>query len=867
MGVLSTVFFHFQNRKQMNDTLTILSHPTNLLAKTWLTDGTIKAYDDAKYFKHKAVAVANINDLSAELTKLERNTKSCVIRGSYVGEDRASETDTEYKSGRVRRIIDLFTDTPRHYALVEIDNFEPISTNPVTDAVGAIDEYIECCLPPEFSGISYHWQLSNSAGHVKHEGKLKAHVWFWLDTAYNSDQLKQWATVGKIDLDKSVLNPVQVHYTSAPVFEAGVDDPVPVRSGFAQGVLADSVALVISDEVLAMTGGIGGTVTRSEKLKRVAETDARAKMLHDRGMVKSVGRLGELRIVCPRESVHTGESGESSTVYYLPMTGGFATGHFVCKHEHCSGVAQSVFDSALGFDEFEVLTEADMIAVGKITKSKKDKNPIREIPEALHLCTDLANANRIVKHFKKHLMFSGGMWYAWVGTHWDSQSAESYSKVLRLSAIIHREADEWLAKGKLAVLGSEREKCAGIAETLEKWAVRSEMKGTVDAAMVMASKLLEVPTEKLNHADFELNCLSGMIDLRTGTVRKHDPSDFITHVINERYEPCEKGESFWEVLMKVTREDKVWAAEGRAPVASFLKRWFGYCATGLTREHKFVVHFGAGRNGKSTIIDTITNVLGPYASTAAPGLMVSAANNRHPTEIADLFGTRMVTAHESGEGGILREDFIKQATGGDRIKARFMRGDFFEFVPSHKLQLLTNYKPVIKGQDVGIWARVLLVNYAARFGTQEEMDQGIATHLIDTSILEKLISDKIGILTFIVEGAVAYFKEGLNPPDSVLSASKDYQAEQDRMKFFVEERCERGQDYKVPVSGDFGGLYPEYQNWCKESGFMPLAKNRMLQEIERLVPFFQKDKKLENGKDGTRKKITYVFGIKLVNDI
>src|SRR5690606_28698743 len=129
------------------------------------------------------------------------------------------------------------------------------------------------------------------------------------------------------------------------------------------------------------------------------------------------------------------------------------------------------------------------------------------------------------------------------------------------------------------------------------------------------------------------------------------------------YVPGASAAVWQKVLLQVTREEG-----GPAPVAQFLQRWFGYCATASTREQKFVVHYGMGSNGKSTVLDIVSEVLGDYAGTAAPGIMMSANKDRHPTEIADLFNKRMVTAHESGEGGVLREDFVKQATGGDRIK-------------------------------------------------------------------------------------------------------------------------------------------------------------------------------------------------------
>ncbi|HHW4679830.1 MAG TPA: DNA primase family protein [Xylella sp.] len=271
----------------------------------------------------------------------------------------------------------------------------------------------------------------------------------------------------------------------------------------------------------------------------------------------------------------------------------------------------------------------------------------------------------------------------------------------------------------------------------------------VEAALKIARQMLVVDQSKLDSDPWLLNCANGTVDLRTGALRAHRPEDYITRVIPLPYRREAGTPAFKEMLARITCE------EGRTatPLGDFLQRWFGYCATGSVQEQAFAVHYGQGRNGKSTLLDLISGVLGSYAGVAAPGLLMSGSRDRHPTEIADLAGRRMVTAHETGEGGVLREEFVKQATGGDLIKGRYMRGDFFQFQPTHKLQLLTNHKPVVKGQDEGIWRRVLLVPFKARFGTAEEVADGRATCLRDTRIVEQVAAEREGILAWIVAGS------------------------------------------------------------------------------------------------------------------
>ena len=838
----------------MTDKITILKHPTNLLAKTWQADGSIKAYDNAKYFVWKEAQVENIEALSALLTTLEHDARSCVIRGVYVGHDKAAELDPEHKRGSVRRIADLFEDQAHHWMLVEIDNFEPLCSDPLAQPVWAIEEFIGASLPDCFQGAAYHWQLSNSAGHAKNVGKLKAHVWFWLATPYTSEQLKAWATAFDIGLDKSVFNVVQIHYTAAPMFDEGVTDHVVVRSGFVHGLISDDVALEIDAGVLASASS-GAQASRHQRLLEVADNDPIAQRLAERHLIKSKGKKGELFIECPLSENHTQESGATATVYYPAHTGGYSNGAFVCQHAHCRDVAQSVFLSKIGIDP----VDDDFESVGESEDKPEASNKIR-IPEARHLTTDQSNAVRIVKRYGQRLMVSAGRWFAWVGTHWAQDDAAVYRFALNLSKVVHAEADQWRAKK--AETSEEREKNDKIADALINWARKSEMRGTIEAALGLAKRMLAVKAEDLDADPWALNCANGTVDLRTGAIRPHNPDDYLTRFIDLPYLPQAAAPLFETVITRVACE------EGKAlrPLSSFLQRWFGYCATGSVREQKFAVHYGQGRNGKSTVLDIVAEVLGDYAATAAPGLLMSNSRDRHPTEIADLAGRRMVTAHETGEGGVLREDFVKQATGGDKIKARYMRGDFFEFLPTHKLQLLTNHKPVIKGQDEGIWRRIMLVPFKARFGTPEEVASGRATCLRDTRIVEHLAAEKEGVLAWIVAGAVEWFRDGLNPPDVVLAASKDYQTEQDRVFQFVSEECELGTEFKEKISTPFGGgLYPAYSNWCKAGGIHPLAKNRFITELERCVPFFAKSEDKATDENGKRRSFAFIRGLRLVD--
>ncbi len=538
----------------------------------------------------------------------------------------------------------------------------------------------------------------------------------------------------------------------------------------------------------------------------------------------------------------------------------------------------------------------------------------RGVPQAQHLCTDQANANRLVKTFGTRVLVAADKWHGWDGVRWragDMGEADVYRYGCMLSGMVREEAKAVMRKARAAALGGSAAALAGLeedeveawaeasgekgqgaaggkaaelAEALEKWSVRCEMGGTIETALRLSRKMLTVDAGLMDRNPWLLNVRNGVVDLRDGSLRPHRAEDLITKFADVEYRGLDHVCEDWERAVE--------QIAGERQVAEFLKRWFGYCATGDISEQVFVVHWGDGSNGKSTILNTVSAVLGDYAGTAAPQLLASSSANgseAHPTGIADLWGKRMVTAHETKEGAVLREDFIKQATGGDKIKARFMRADFFEFDPTHKIQLLTNSKPTIKGQDHGIWRRVLLVAYLQRFGTAEQVANGEASLVGDKHLGARLSGDdaRAGVLSWIVRGAVEWAQRGgLKAPDVVREASEVYREEQDRVGQWLHECCELesavpgsgsrvggvGADdtshftFSEPLTMGMGGLFPSYVEWCKSAGFFALSRNRFLQELRRAAPRVRVGEVYERGESGKRRKVLRVFGIRMLSE-
>jgi P4 family phage/plasmid primase-like protien len=534
-------------------------------------------------------------------------------------------------------------------------------------------------------------------------------------------------------------------------------------------------------------------------------------------------------------------------------------------------------------DDFPVVAEGSgSVGVGGAhAASGADGVPERRtIPDARHLCTDQANAVRLVKAYGSHVLVAAGRWHVWDGCRWKADEPEVYRMACRLSAIVKDEARDTLARAKAAMgadgAASRMEQAQKTAEMLEKWSTRCESRATIEAALGLARKMLSVDPASLDASPWLLNCLNGVVDLRTGEIRAARPDDLITKLAPVRYE------GVGEDVRCAEWEQAVRTIAGSDAVASFLRRWFGYCSTGDTREQVFVVHWGDGSNGKSTVLGTVARVLGDYAATAAPGLLVGGEKERHPTEIADLQGRRMVTAHETREGVVLRDDFVKQATGGDTLKARYMREDFFEFAPTHKLQLLTNNKPTVRGQDHGIWRRVRLVAYGQRFGSAEDVAAGRATAVGDGGLLGRLAEPKAstGVLAWLVAGAMEWYAGtagtggGLREPDAVLEASEAYRSEQDRVRQFLHECCETQRAVQAGGSGGgvlcealtlgFTGLYPAYVAWAKDGGIHPLSRQKFLAELLRAEPGLSAREEYGKGEGGGRRKIMRIYGVRLL---
>jgi putative DNA primase/helicase len=299
-----------------------------------------------------------------------------------------------------------------------------------------------------------------------------------------------------------------------------------------------------------------------------------------------------------------------------------------------------------------------------------------------------------------------------------------------------------------------------------------------------------------------LNCPNGTLDLRTFQLREPRREDLITKLCRTEYDPeatCPVWENFLAEILPATGD----AAEqpGDLEMIRFVQRLLGYGITGDVSEQILPVFWGKGANGKSTLLNALLELLGEDYAIKAPTDLLLAKGEVHPTERADLFGRRLVVCVETEENRRLAEVLVKELTGGDRIRARRMREDFWEFSPTHKVILCTNHKPQVRGTDHALWRRLLLVPFTVTIHRERQ----------DKRLPDKLRAEYPGILAWLVRGCREWQEHGLAVPGAVRVATQNYRDEQDLLGGFLAECCLIHHDHRCRA----GELYRRFLGWCE----------------------------------------------------
>lgn len=439
-----------------------------------------------------------------------------------------------------------------------------------------------------------------------------------------------------------------------------------------------------------------------------------------------------------------------------------------------------------------------------IEKTEKMVSAIQDMdPLDLRLAdsrTDAGNARRLVRDHGQDMKYCHPWksWLVWDGKRWKvDDTGEATRRAMSVADKIWTELRAF-AKDideqtfmKIQNHAKSTSGIYGISNMLEC------------AASLLGSQILP---KQLDADPMLLNVANGTIDLRTGELKDHCREDLITKIAPTEFNvdaECPAWEKFIRDIF--VSEDLV----------GYVRRLCGYWSTGVIREQILPVLFGTGSNGKTTFLNGIMKTLGSDFTMKAPAdFLMLKRGDTHPTDKADLFGMRFVACSETDEGKRLAESMVKELTGDEELRVRRMRENFWQFTPTHKIALITNHKPIIRGTDHGMWRRIRLIPFSQQFWNPDKGETGPAELRQDATLKDRIEQEHSGILTWIVRGCIEWAQIGEKAPPEVDAGTSEYKSSQDILGSFLDEVCDIGPSYVVQASD----IYRAYKKWTDENG-------------------------------------------------
>jgi putative DNA primase/helicase len=428
--------------------------------------------------------------------------------------------------------------------------------------------------------------------------------------------------------------------------------------------------------------------------------------------------------------------------------------------------------------------------------------------------SDTGNAARLRRRFGENLLYVVGIgWCTWDSSCWRPDTMGQAMRWAQETAARIADEGEFITDGKAQ---AER----------RKWSISSGNESRIEGMLAMAAPHVTVAAGELDQDPWLLNVANGTLDLRTGALRSHHREDRITKRVPIAFDPgaaCPAWEKFLDDIFLRDPE-----------LIGFIQRAIGYSLTGDTREECLFLAHGNGANGKSTFVEIVAALAGDYANKAQSSLLMDGGDRKGnasgPSEhIARLHGARFVSASETRKNERLDENLVKAVTGRDTITARFLNKGSFEFMPQFKVWLATNNKPVVLGTDNGIWRRLRLIPFEARFLDPAVDPVKPGGPVQDKDLRRKLMAELPGILAWAVRGGLAWQRDGLKAPAKVLAATAQYRADEDRLSRFLEDCV-----VAVPAGGGVTptDMYVAYSGWCQTNAEDPLAKDKFRRALD-----------------------------------
>lgn len=382
-----------------------------------------------------------------------------------------------------------------------------------------------------------------------------------------------------------------------------------------------------------------------------------------------------------------------------------------------------------------------------------------------------------------------GKWLHWDGCRWKPE--DSLLAFDKARAICRTEAARVPTKQRKLAAAVASSKTVAAIERLAK-----------------ADRRLAAFNDQWDLDPLLLNTPDGTVDLSTGELRSHRKQDHLTKVTAV----TPGGECpLWLAFL-----DRAMGGDG--DLVRFIQRVAGYSLTGLTIAHALFFFYGTGRNGKGVLLGTLAQILGDYSRVAPVETFIDSRAERHPTDLAMLRGARLVSAQETEQGRAWAESKIKALTGGDKITARFMRMDYFEFIPQFKLIVAGNHKPGLKNVDEAIRRRLHLVPFTVTIPEDE----------VDPDLPEKLRAEWPGILQWAIDGCLDWRDLGLAPPAAVRDATAEYMQAEDAFALWIGERCSTEKRDECEV----GSLFKSWVGWADRAGEVAGSMKRFSQALQ-----------------------------------
>lgn len=432
------------------------------------------------------------------------------------------------------------------------------------------------------------------------------------------------------------------------------------------------------------------------------------------------------------------------------------------------------------------------------------------------------------------------VWMCWTNGRWQVDDTGSLAQGLALRVGKHyTDLADWAKKksedANLDAAG--KKKLESVAKGYKDWATKCRNKTQLTNMLAIASRdaRMVVRAASLDRGAWLFGVDNGVVDLRTGELRTAGRDDLVTKRAPFAFHPLAPAPRWREFVDEITGapiEGEVNKYEKRPGLAAYVQRMCGYLMTGGTPEQKMFIAHGKGSNGKNVLLDIMQEVMGDYCVTIPSAALMATRNDdgaEKPSSVAaTLAGARAAISSESKEGQKLDVALVKLHTGGGFMNARLMRENSFRFAISHKLVLMTNHRPTLDHMDEAVRGRLHMVPFDRIWNRPGHPDPNPAWPDGDKGLMDALRREREGVLAWLIEGAVLYFRDGLEPPAEVTKSTRDYFATEDDFGRWLEqmERCE-------PKAGQRASdLFNQYTSHCINSARRPSFTTQTAFSIE-----------------------------------